>query len=307
MTSLVGGVTSDLGNVVTQVTSDLGNIVTQATSDLGGLTTDLPTTTTPDQPTTTPDQPTTTPTDTGSPTNTGGATDTGTATDTGGGVTTPTTTTTTSQILNVSDGIFPTTTDTDILSNPITTVTDTTTQVSISIDSQYQFITASSFLIAPTPTTTTLPATLTDPDAALSTVSLQAGATAVTLTAGVIPSNIPMFITPPADENPVPLGTSLDGYTQISILFQMTVNWVWVLDSPETAAQILAYIPPLITTSLNTDSDSLRTVGLKAFTPAQLNSANDLATMYVGQLKTELVDDLAVSIIFLCFMVIICS
>jgi hypothetical protein len=106
-----------------------------------------------------------------------------------------------------------------------------------------------------------------------------------------------MFIRPPQDTDTVAPGTNVPGYTEISILFQLTVNWLWVLSSPETAGQILGYVPALIEQALNSSPDSLKTVGLQAFEPADLTSPNDLMTMFVGQLQTSLVDDLSVSII----------
>jgi hypothetical protein len=105
-----------------------------------------------------------------------------------------------------------------------------------------------------------------------------------------------MFIMPPQDADPVPPGTNVPGYTEISILFQLTVNWLWVLSSPETAGQIMGYLPALIQQALNAPASSLMTVGLQAFEPADLSSPSDLMTMFVGQLQTNLVDDLSVSI-----------
>lgn len=71
---------------------------------------------------------------------------------------------------------------------------------------------------------------------------------------------------------------------------------MWILQSSETAAQILAYMPPILYTSLNCSQTDIKTIGLSAFEPADTSSPDDLMTMWVGLIKTELVSTLSAMI-----------
>lgn len=77
----------------------------------------------------------------------------------------------------------------------------------------------------------------------------------------------------------------------------MTARWMWILQNSETAAQILAYMRPIIVNSLGSlgaSDEDVKTIGLSAFEPADTSSADDLMTMWVGLIKTEYVSPLAV-------------
>jgi hypothetical protein len=273
---------------VGDLTSDLGGIITTATSDLGGITTDLPIT---DPPITT--DPITTDPITTDPITTDPITTDPITTDpiTTDPITTDPITTDPSTITTTDplDGVFPGGTGS---LNITTTISDPVKPTTLSIDSDYQFISASTFLGAPT-TTTDIDVTNTDPDA-VQTSGADAG-TGTTLTAAIIPTSIPMFITPPASSDPTPPGTTIDGFIEISILFKPSAGWMWVLTSTETAAQILAYMGPIIKTSLNINGEDVKTVGLQAFVPNDYTRESDLGTLWLGQIPIDQVSVLSVS------------
>ena len=91
--------------------------------------------------------------------------------------------------------------------------------------------------------------TLTNPDQAVSTVSLAAVSSAsATVTAVPLPSGLPARIYPAdgsvnADE--------VDGYTAVAILFDSTLGWQFVATHTDSAAQIIAYFPACLKAALN--------------------------------------------------------
>ncbi|CCA67625.1 hypothetical protein PIIN_01453 [Serendipita indica DSM 11827] len=232
---------------------------------------------------------------TGNPTDTETSTGTPSGTPTDPETSTPPSSTSSSSSSRTPPVLDPTSafpTDTDTSVSPTVTIIDTATSSrSLTIDSQFQFLTASSFITDSSFSTSTS-LTLTNPDEALTTPTLSAGS-ATTLVVPAIPSTLPLFITPPESADPLASGLNLPGYTEISILFQLSVRWTFVLNSSETAAQIIAYMPQIIKYALDSDPDSVRTIGLSAYQTTSYRTPEDLMTLWGGYLKTELVQELA--------------
>jgi hypothetical protein len=195
-------------------------------------------------------------------------------------------------VLDPTD-VFPTPT----VSNPsiTTTIIDSTSRPPITIDSDYEFLSATTFVLAPdAANTTSTSLTITDPDAVVTPTTIPTEGAATTLTMPAIPSSIPMFITPPPSTDPVDADTSIDGYTKIGILFQKSsVPWTWLLSSSETAGQILAYLPPHLQQVLELASDQVKVVGLQAFVPSDYHTESDLMTIFIAFLPNEDVATLA--------------
>jgi hypothetical protein len=98
---------------------------------------------------------------------------------------------------------------------------------------------------------------------------------------------------------PVPSGSSLDGLTLISILFDQSLNWKFVVNSPLSSSQIFGWIPYLITNALDIPADSVKTFALQVYVPGSYKTASDVAvlgTMWLGYIPTEQVDALAAMI-----------
>ena len=63
---------------------------------------------------------------------------------------------------------------------------------------------------------------------------------------------MPARIYPPDRLDP---NTDLTGFTFIAILFDMELNWPFVVTSPISSTQIFAYIPIIIATALGIEGD----------------------------------------------------
>jgi hypothetical protein len=99
--------------------------------------------------------------------------------------------------------------------------------------------------------------------------------------------------------SPAPSGSSLDGLSLISILFDQSLNWKFVVNSPLSSSQIFGWIPYLITNALGITSDSVKTFALQVYVPSSYQTASDVAdlgTMWLGYIPTEQVDALAAMI-----------
>ena len=90
---------------------------------------------------------------------------------------------------------------------------------------------------------------LTNPDQASSTAL---PANVVPTSSLPLPSGMPARIYPPDRLDP---NTDLTGFTFIAILFDMELNWPFVVTSPISSTQIFAYIPIIIATALGIEGD----------------------------------------------------
>ncbi|KAF8961223.1 hypothetical protein BDZ97DRAFT_1664635, partial [Flammula alnicola] len=87
---------------------------------------------------------------------------------------------------------------------------------------------------------------LTDPDQIASSVAPIPSA-ASTITDAPLPTGIPGRILPADQLAP---STDLSGFTLISLLFDQSLNWPFVVNSAISSSQIFAYVPVLIGTAL---------------------------------------------------------
>ena len=117
------------------------------------------------------------------------------------------------------------------------------------VNSQFTFLsTATSLLVAPTQSSTSL--SLSDPDAPTSTVSIASALPATAApSVAALPSGLPARIFPASGVDPEK--DDLDGYQFITLLFDQLLPWPWVCGHTETASQLFAYTPVVIQKSLN--------------------------------------------------------
>jgi len=69
-----------------------------------------------------------------------------------------------------------------------------------------------------------------------------------------LPSGMPARIYPPDPMNP---NTDLTGYTFIAILFDLELNWPFVVTNAISSTQIFAYIPIIIATALDIEGSQI--------------------------------------------------
>ena len=187
-----------------------------------------------------------------------------------------------------------------------------TESISVTIRPEFHYLTASSLNIEPVSTTSTS-VTITNPDAPLSSATQTDGLVIETVSAIPIPTNLPQFIKPSDQSDPVDLNSKPEGYTLITMLFQKEVGWTKVLSTSDIAGAMMAYIPALVTAILNVDSELYRhvvdrpnygpidkvvkLVGLKAYAgPDYQTSQNldDVQTQLLFYLKNDQVQTLKV-------------
>ena len=134
-----------------------------------------------------------------------------------------------------------------------------------------------------------------------------------TVSAIPIPTNLPQFIKPSDQSDPVDLNSQPEGYTLITVLFQKEVGWTKVLSTSDIAGAMMAYIPALVAAVLTVDSElcrhvvahpnygpidkAVKLVGLKAYAgPDYQTSQNldDVQTQLLFYLKNDQVQTLKV-------------
>jgi hypothetical protein len=185
----------------------------------------------------------------------------------------------------------------------------------VAIDPNISFILSLSSL-AVTSVPTNPPVSLTNPDQALSAAS---PVSAVPTSMVSLPSGIPARIYPPDRLDP---NTDLTGYTFIGILFDLELNWPFVVASPVSSTQIFAYIPIIIATALGIQGDSffsfilivlllfiniifsigtqILTWALQVYIPTSYQTPADaaqLGTMWLGYVPSSLVITLSQEIL----------
>ncbi|KAJ3562259.1 hypothetical protein NP233_g9687 [Leucocoprinus birnbaumii] len=151
------------------------------------------------------------------------------------------------------------------------------------------------FTSVPTPSVTD---TLTDPDAATTTISPIPDAATTLTVAAALPTGIPARIFP-RDQLDLSNKQQFEGYTLISLLFNNELNWPFVVNSSLASSQIFAYTPVLITTALNIQSSDIMTYALQVYVPAAYQGPNDaslLGSTWLGYIPTSDVDSLAAQI-----------
>jgi hypothetical protein len=211
---------------------------------------------------------------------------------------------------------FPTGTDagTDT-GTGVTTATTPTAAAPITpiLSPGFSFLTQTTSLVV-TSVPTTAAGTLTDPDQPTTTLTL-AGTAQVPPSQAPLPTGLPSRIYPANQMTP---STSLDGYSFISILFNVQLNWPFVATNQTSSSQIFAYFPSVLEAALNLTGESLAsfvrtyldrlflyiadqvvTFALQVYVPASYTGPSDidqLETMWLGYIPSDEVDNLAAQI-----------
>jgi len=116
----------------------------------------------------------------------------------------------------------------------------------------------------------------------------------VALATATLPSDLPSLILPGSAEQ-IPAGANLSGYTLVSLLFDLQLNWPFVVGNSETTSQLFAWIPVILQTALSLNSDQVKTYEMAVNIPADYTGPSDqslLETMYLVYLPTGSVSEL---------------
>lgn len=114
----------------------------------------------------------------------------------------------------------------------------------------------------------------------------------VALATAALPSDLPSEILPPEQ---LPSNTNLSGFTLVSLLFNLQLNWPFVVGNEQTTSQLFAWIPVILETALGLSSDQVLTEYLAVNIPADYTGPNDadlLETMYLVYIPTDQVSNL---------------
>ncbi|KAJ7681452.1 hypothetical protein B0H14DRAFT_3678574 [Mycena olivaceomarginata] len=112
----------------------------------------------------------------------------------------------------------------------------------------------------------------------------------------VLPSGLPYTIVPPSGGRQDP-GS---GVSLITLLLDATLNWDFVVNSPTTAAQIFAAMPPSIANATGTSADAITPYGLEVYMPASYTGPVDvdqLQTLYLAYIPSDKADALQLQIV----------
>jgi hypothetical protein len=133
-----------------------------------------------------------------------------------------------------------------------------------------------------------------------------------------LPSGMPARIYPP---DPLDPNADLTGYTFIGILFDLELNWPFVVGSPVSSTQIFAYIPMIIATALGIQGEisfpyvghiivtqdfffsigtQILTWALQVYIPTSYQTpadAAELGTLWLGYVPSSLVTTLSQEIL----------
>lgn len=137
---------------------------------------------------------------------------------------------------------------------------------------------------------------LTDPDQP--TASVETSIAQATPSTVNLPEGMPARIFP---ANRLTTEDTLDGYTMVSIKFNLKLSWRWVTSNSTSSSQIFAYMPEVLRAGLGISENDIRTFALQVYRPASYHSTADvgkLATLYLAFIPTARVNDLAGEIKF---------
>ncbi|KAJ7312603.1 hypothetical protein DFH08DRAFT_822045 [Mycena albidolilacea] len=107
-----------------------------------------------------------------------------------------------------------------------------------------------------------------------------------------LPSGLPYAIVPPSGGRQDP-GS---GVSLITLLLDATLSWDFVVNSPTTAAQIFAVMPPSIANATGTSADAITPYGLEVYMPASY-TVDQLQTLYLAYIPSDKVDALQLQIV----------
>lgn len=84
--------------------------------------------------------------------------------------------------------------------------------------------------------------------------------------------------------------------TLISVLFNQSLNWEWVVANSDTQGQIFEYFPSIIATALGIDASQVQSYELLVYEPSSYTGIQDVAllgTIWQGYLPSDQVSTLA--------------
>lgn len=161
-------------------------------------------------------------------------------------------------------------------------------------NSQFSYVTVTSLLGTSFPSSS-IPPTLTNPDAATTTLSLPdpSNSAAGPVQSASLPSDIPARIYPAELLDTSTLPTD---YVLCSLLFDAFLSWVFVASNTQSQGQLFSWAPIIISSALNISVEETPAFALQVFVPADYedpSQANLLGTEYLFYLQTNLVSVLA--------------
>jgi hypothetical protein len=106
--------------------------------------------------------------------------------------------------------------------------------------------------------------------------------------ATVLPSSLPAKIVPVDAPTNLPEDSIL-----VSILFAaQTMGWKWIVNSPDTASQVFAYMPSLLSSALNISESDVQTTALVAYQSLTDTDASQLMTVYLASMPADQLSNL---------------
>ena len=161
-------------------------------------------------------------------------------------------------------------------------------------NSQFSYVTMSS-LLGTSLQSSSIPPTLTNPDAATTTLSLPGPSNSSTdsPTGAPLPAYLPARIYAPDQDL---INTLPSDYTICSLLFTSFLSWAFVAQNTQSQGQIFSWAPIIIATALNISTSQTPPYALQVFTPASYEGPSDvnmLLTEYLFYLPSSFVPELA--------------
>jgi len=115
---------------------------------------------------------------------------------------------------------------------------------------------------------------------------------AAPLVTAPLPSDLPYRIYP---QSQLSSSTDLSGFSLVSILYSLALNWPFVVDDELSSSQLFAYMPTILETALDLTSDQVMPLALQVNVPSDYTDPSDagmLGTMYLVYIPTSSVPTL---------------
>ncbi|KAJ3896925.1 hypothetical protein GG344DRAFT_85038 [Lentinula edodes] len=181
------------------------------------------------------------------------------------------------------------------------TVNGTTTVVStsvttaltvVSVPSDLSFVLTQTTLEVASVSSSATSQTLSNPDQATTTFPQTTLSASAPLATAALPSSLPYRILP---QDQLASNEDLSGYTLVSLLFDLQLNWPFVVSSPDSSSQLFAYMPVILQNSLGLTADQVKTWTLQVNIPSDYTGPSDadlLETMYLVYIPSSSVSSL---------------
>ena len=180
-------------------------------------------------------------------------------------------------------------------------------------NTQFEWLTQTSLIFSSISESASDSLSLTDPDQVPTATSFStAGTPSVAPSVIPLPSGIPARIVP-GTGGVNPAVDDLNGFTLIAVLFDRGLNWVTVVQNPDSPGQIFSWFPAIVQTALGITgirssrlrrhqyltvslADQVKTFALQVWVPSSYEGSSDvsqLGTTWLGYIPTPLVETLA--------------